>query len=122
MRGNAIAIIGVAGLLAGCARSVDLDATRAVLMEADRAFNRATAERRVDGWVDFFAEDGSMFRPGGTVTGKAAVRERMAPAFADTSFTLTWDPTEADVGASGTSGRRIRPDHSPVLGERRLRG
>ena len=49
-------------VLAPCARAQDVVATRSALMEADRAFNRATAARRTDGWVEFFAEDGAMIR------------------------------------------------------------
>jgi ketosteroid isomerase-like protein len=86
----------------GCARSPDLAATRAALLEADRAFNRATAARRTDGWMEFIAEDGAMIRSAGTITGRAAIREDMAKAFADTAFTLTWEPDQAD--ASGMLG------------------
>ena len=73
------------------------DTARKALADADRAFNRATAERRADGWTEFFAEDGAMIRSTGTVTGKAAIHDVMAKTFADTSFTLTWDPDKGDV-------------------------
>jgi len=93
--------------LAGCARPMDVAAARAAIQDADRAFNQATAEHRVDGWVQFFASDGAMIRGAGTVTGLAAIRETMTKAFADTSFKLTWEPTSADVGASGDLGYSI---------------
>ncbi|HEX9704269.1 MAG TPA: nuclear transport factor 2 family protein [Gemmatimonadales bacterium] len=96
----------VASALA-CRPSIDAAAERAALMEADRAFAAATARERVEGWVRFFAPDGAMFRPGGLATGHTAVRERMTPAFADTSFTLSWEPTEAHVAASGDLGYTI---------------
>ena len=89
-------------VLMACGRAPDVAATRAALMDADRAFNRATAARRTDGWMEFFAEDGAMIRSAGTITGRAAIREDMAKAFADTSFTLTWEPRQAD--ASGDVG------------------
>lgn len=94
-------------LLAGCARSTEIAAGRAALLDADRAFNRATAERRVDGWVEFFAADGAMIRPAGTVTGTAAIREQMTKAFADTSFSLSWEPQRADIGAAGDLGYTV---------------
>ncbi|HEU5261499.1 MAG TPA: DUF4440 domain-containing protein [Gemmatimonadales bacterium] len=94
-------------LLAGCARPADVAAGRGALFGADRAFSRATAERRVDGWVEFFAADGAMIRAAGTVTGTAAIREQMAKTFADTSFTLSWQPQEADVGAAGDLGYTV---------------
>ena len=71
-------------------------------MDADRAFNRATAERRIDGWMDFFVEEAAMIRGAGTITGLKAIREDMAKAFADTAFTLTWEPLQSD--ASGDLG------------------
>lgn len=89
-------------LLTACARTPDVAAARAALMDADRAFNKATAERRIDGWMEFFAEDAAMIRSAGTITGLKAIREDMAKAFADTGFTLTWEPDQAD--ASGALG------------------
>ena len=94
-------------LLLSCRPSIDPAAGRAALMDADRAFAAATAQDRVEGWVRYFAPDGSMFRPGGLATGPAAVRERMTPAFADTSFTLSWEPTQAQIAASGDLGYTI---------------
>ena len=93
-----------------------------VLLEADRAFARATAERRAEGWVSFFADDGAQLVPGSEVRGLDAIRELMGPAFADTSFILSWEPTRADIAASGdlgyTIGRykshRLGPDGLPV--------
>ncbi len=37
-----------------------MEAARESLMEADRAFNRATQARGVDGWVSFFDAEGAM--------------------------------------------------------------
>lgn len=91
-------------VLAGCARAPDVAATRAALLDADRAFNHATAERRTDGWMEFIAEDGEMIRSPGTVTGRAAIRDEMAKAFADTAFSLRWEPLQSDVGAAGDLG------------------
>jgi ketosteroid isomerase-like protein len=91
----------------GCTRTVDVAATRAALQDADRAFDRATSERRLEGWVESFAEDGAMLRPGGAVTGRAAIREHMSPVLGDSSFTLRWNPTRSDVGAAGDLGYTV---------------
>jgi ketosteroid isomerase-like protein len=91
-------------LLTGCARAPDVTAARTALMEADRAFNRATAARRTDGWMEFIAEDGAMIRAPGTITGRAAIREAMAKTFADTAFSLRWEPLQSDVGAASDLG------------------
>jgi len=77
------------------------------LLEADRAFARAVAENRLDAWVSFFADSGTQFRSGGTVVGPAAVREFMAPAFADTTWRLTWEPQRAEIATSGDLGYTI---------------
>ena len=74
------------------------------LLEADRAFARAVAAGRLEAWVGGFADSGTMFRPGGPVVGPAAIRELMAASFADTTWRLTWEPTRADIAASGDLG------------------
>ena len=93
----------------GCAPSLhtrDVAETRAALQDADRAFNRATARQRALGWMQFMAPDGALIRPAGTITG-AAAREAVTRMFADTSFTLTWEPLQADAGASGDLGYTV---------------
>jgi ketosteroid isomerase-like protein len=45
-----------------------------------------------------------MIRAPGTITGRTAIREDMAKAFADTAFSLRWEPLQADVGAAGDLG------------------
>ena len=91
-------------LLTACPRSPDVAAARSALMDADRAFNNATAERRTDGWMEFTAEDGAVIRSSGTITGRAAIRDEMSKSFADTAFSLRWEPLHADVGAGRDLG------------------
>ncbi|MBI4419910.1 MAG: hypothetical protein HY560_03725, partial [Gemmatimonadetes bacterium] len=70
------------------------------IMDADRAFARDVQTRRLEAWVAAFADSAVVLRPNAPVgVGKGAVRERMAAAFADTSFALNWEPTRADVAA-----------------------
>jgi ketosteroid isomerase-like protein len=97
MRSAVRSIAACAVVLGACNRSRDIAPSRAALMEADRAFNSATTARRMDGWIEYFAEEGAMIRSAGTVTGRAAIRDVMAKTFADTSFTLTWEPDQADA-------------------------
>ncbi len=77
------------------------------LLDADRAFARAVASGRLDAWVSFFGDSGTQFRAGRPVVGRAAVREFMAPAFADTTWRLTWEPHRAEIAASGDLGYTI---------------
>ena len=70
-------------------------------MEADIAFDKATAERGLDGWVSWFAEDATLFPQQGIAAGRKAIREASAPLFADPRSRLTWRPTSAVVSGSG---------------------
>lgn len=90
----------------GCTPSPDTAQTRSALQDADRAFNHATALRRADGWMEFMAPEGALIRPTGTLTGPA-VREAVTRMFADTSFTLTWEPQLADAGTGGDLGYTV---------------
>jgi len=76
-------------------------------MDADVAFAQATRDRGVDGWVDWFADSGVQVTPGRNIVGKAAIREAMAPALSDSTRTLTWRPTSAEVAAAGDLGYTI---------------
>lgn len=85
------------------------------LMEADRAFARATAARGADGWATWFAADGRMYRTRGYVDGRDAIREAMVPAFADSTRRLRWDPDTAFVAASGDLGYTLGHWEAVVL-------
>jgi len=89
----------------------------ALLMQLDRDFDKATAEKGVDGWVAYFAPNGSML--GDTskpTTGLAEIRAQMEPVFKDSTFTLRWHPTKAEMMIPGVIGytvgrwERIRKD------------
>ena len=100
-----IAALLTALSLTACPPPANREAEEASLMEADRAFAAATAERGLDGWVDAFANDGFMLRPDAPIVpGQGEVRRAMEEVFADTSFALTWEPTMATVSASGDLG------------------
>jgi ketosteroid isomerase-like protein len=73
-------------------------------MNADRAFADSSAARGADGWAAWFAEDGRMYAERGHVDGRAAIREAMVPAFADSTRALRWAPDTAVVAASGDIG------------------
>jgi len=80
----------------------------AVLMQLDREFDRATAEKGADGWVAYFAPNGSML--GDTAqptTGLAAIRAEMEPVFEDSNFTLRWHPVKAEMMIPGVVGYTV---------------
>ena len=105
-----------AAFLQGCATETIPAANPTVLMEADRAFARATAERGTDGWVSHFAETGTMFRDGEIVRGNEAIRALMGPAFATEGSGIAWEPTEADIAKSGDLGYTIGRFESTAVG------
>jgi len=76
------------------------------LMDADRAFARAAAEKGLDGWMSFMADDAVRVAPlgGKAHAGKSAVRELDAALFADPKRKLVWEPADAGAFADGKHG------------------
>jgi len=76
------------------------------LFEADRAFAKATAARRLDGWMEFYAKDAVRITPlGGKATvGTAAIRKLDAAMFADANTRLEWEPTDGGAWEDGKIG------------------
>ena len=74
------------------------------LRQADLDFAKQTADRRLEGWMSFFADDASIIHDGQTVTGKDALRAFYQPVFANKDFTLTWSPNHAEASKDGTLG------------------
>ena len=80
----------------------------ALLMQLDREFDIATAQKGVDGWVAFFAPNGSMLSDTSTpTTGPSAIRAEMEPVFKDSTFTLRWHPIKADMMLPGVIGYTV---------------
>lgn len=76
------------------------------LLAADRAFAKAVAERRLEGWMDFMTDDAArMEKLGGKfIKGKDAIRKADAALFADPKRRLVWDPVDAHAFADQKSG------------------
>lgn len=75
------------------------------LLNADRAFDRATAENGSAAWASFFAEDGRMIRGDGQiVAGRPAIRQLMAPLLDNRDNSLRWEPDFAESSKSGDLG------------------
>jgi len=88
-----------------------------LLMRLDREFDKATAEKGVDGWVAYFAPNGSMLSDTNKpTTGPSAIRTAMESVFKDSTFSLRWHPTKAEIMIPGVIGytvgrwERIRKD------------
>jgi len=78
------------------------------LVEAERAFSRASVERGVrESFLAFFADDGINFQPHPTNTREAFLK-RPAPA-THPPVTLYWEPVFADVSRAGDLGYTTGP-------------
>jgi len=77
---------------------------RQALLDADMAFDRATAERGLDGWMSFFTDDARVNGPGGMVEGKEALRKLYSGMFARKNFSIRWKPLYAEASQDGTLG------------------
>jgi ketosteroid isomerase-like protein len=79
-----------------------------LLMQLDRDFDKATAEKGIDGWVAYFAPNGSMLSDTSKPTiGPAEIRAEMTPVFKDSTFTLRWHPTKAEMMIPGVIGYTV---------------
>lgn len=88
----------------------------AALIEAERAFARASVERGTrDSFLLFFADDGINFQPHPVKT-REAILKRPAPA-SPPSVVLDWQPAYADISRGGDLGYTTGPytltDKSP---------
>jgi ketosteroid isomerase-like protein len=77
---------------------------RKQLMDADRAFDRDTAARGLDGWMAWFAPDARLNTPQGEIRGTDAVRKHYSAMFARREFSIRWQPFFADASNDGTLG------------------
>lgn len=81
------------------------DTVVAGIVRAEREFMDDVARRRLEGWVDHFADSAVTLPPGKLVqVGRAPIRKGMAATFADTSVHVAWYPVYAMVAASGDLG------------------
>jgi len=88
--------------VAGFAQS-NQDSVNQALLKADRDFNQATQDQRLDGWMQYMDENGIVER-GKPVVGKDAVRAALTEQWADSNFHLMWDPDEAYSMPGGKMG------------------
>lgn len=77
-----------------------------VLMDAERAFAKATAERGVDGWMEFMAPNAVELSTEPLV-GLEQIRAGMTKQFNVPGFKLTWAPTKAEFLGEGDVGYAV---------------
>lgn len=75
-----------------------------VLMRADEAFAKATAEKGLDGWLSWFAQDARIFPAGeAVIEGLDAIKAHYQKTGFDPK-PLIWRPAGGDLAASGDLG------------------
>jgi ketosteroid isomerase-like protein len=96
------ALLAVALVIAGSPWKANAETDGAArLRDLEAEFVNATAERGLDGFMSYFAEDASEVENGGEiVTGKANIRKSLEPW----DVNLTWTPVKAEMAASGDLG------------------
>ena len=74
------------------------------LMEADRAFDRDTAARGLDGWMSWFADDAQLNHRSGVIRGRSSLREHYGKSIGQPGFSLRWEPLYAEAARDGSLG------------------
>ena len=77
---------------------------REELLNADRAFDRDTAARGLDGWMSWFAEDAQLNHRSGVIKSKAALREHYGKSIGRPGVLVHWVPLYAEPSKDGTLG------------------
>lgn len=95
--------LAAAGL--GAQAPAQADRVRTALMDADRAFNQAMAERNLGRFLSFVAEDASFESAAGR--GRDAVAKAWQAFFAPDGPAISWAPTRADVLVGGDVGYTV---------------
>lgn len=98
---------------AGCAAQTG----SAVLLKADRDFAQAVAQKGLEGWMSFMADQAVLLRPQ-PVVGNDAVRNAMRETFANPNSKLTWTPTRGELFKSGNMGYTVGRFEAVQTGEK----
>lgn len=86
----------------GCDRQVDTAAEEAAVRAADRAWESATNDSGVAGWMSFLAENATLYPPGeaDVTTDTEAIRAVLSEVFQE-GTTTRWQPDSVVVAKSG---------------------
>ncbi len=95
-------LVVAAALLAGVAAAQDsLEARRAEVFAAERAFARTMAERDLAAFGRYVAADCVFFSGNTALRGRAAVLAAWKPFFDGAQAPFSWEPDQVEVLASG---------------------
>jgi ketosteroid isomerase-like protein len=86
--------------------SFTTDRDTKVLIDAEHAFAKATADRGVDGWMDFMAPN-AVELSDEPLVGLDQIRAGMTKQFRLPGFKITWEPTKAEFLGKGDKGYAV---------------
>src|SRR5947209_19917709 len=96
-----LAAVLILASMAVAAGSNKQDRNRQAIATAEAEFQKARAEKGLEGWLSFFADDTADFVRGGPLTfTKEEMRKHLEKTF-DPADQLTWTPLKIDVSKSG---------------------
>jgi ketosteroid isomerase-like protein len=105
--------------LTACATTTQSAPDADVLLQRDREFAKASAARGHLAWQEFLAPNAAKPANGGrTLIGPQEIGDNMMAAFAS-GFTLTWEPTRAEISRGGHLGYTWGRYHSVFNGKSR---
>lgn len=102
IRSASVLVVGLV-LLCGCGSpDVDVEAEEQRLMELSREWSAVAAEDDVEALMSYWADDAVMMAPDQPpLRGKEAIREFVISTGEIPGFSVSWEPLEAHVSASG---------------------
>jgi ketosteroid isomerase-like protein len=78
------------------------------LLAADRAFDAATADKKLDGFSSFLADNVATLRADQPVLrGKVAMQQDWKPLLENKAISLRWQPVSAEISKSGDLGYTV---------------
>jgi ketosteroid isomerase-like protein len=102
--GGLMFVLGIATQRSGALAGANRDA----LLAADRAFDAATADKKLDGFSSFLADNVSTLRADQPVLrGKAAMQNAWKPLLENQSISLRWQPISAEISKSRDLGYTV---------------
>lgn len=110
-----VGVLVVAGLAAGCGSTVNVAQEKETLMRLDREWSASV--RDADRFLSYFAPDASIYVTGmPVVTGTAAIRQMYTEMSSGPGFALSFEPSKAEVAASGDIGYTTGTYNSAMAG------
>jgi len=114
VRSSFFTTIALAITVSGCGShpQTNVDVEKAAIHLADANWLAAAKARDLERTLPFWADDATILPPGDpAITGKAAIRQYVAGAFATPGFSISWNTDKIEVSSSGDLAYSTATDH-----------